>query len=311
MNRHNVSINILNYNTFEKSRVCIESCLKQKGVDYRILLVDNKSTDDSFLRLQSLYGDKIHYLQTGHNYGFAKGNNICVQDSFKSGYELSFLLNSDTELCGSYLLQELVECLVNHERCSVVAPLIYDVTKSGLIPHTNDSFYLKALRAIRVLPKNKKYSNFAELSEAHGSALLVCNEDFIKVGGFPEHYFMYGEESTFAKKTLWSQKNILGILDSSNYVLHHHDKSKKTDAWRLYLMARNRGLEYLENRSLKPISWTIVMVLFLITQFCRSIGSKEWIYFKGMKDAWILSRRKDKEYCFKSALDMKEKLLAK
>lgn len=60
-----VSINILNFNTFDKSCVCIDSCLKQHGVNYQVLLIDNASTDDSFLRLQQKYGDKLLYLQTG------------------------------------------------------------------------------------------------------------------------------------------------------------------------------------------------------------------------------------------------------
>lgn len=304
-----VSINILNYNTFEKSCICIDSCLKQKGVDYRILLVDNCSSDDSYLKLRALYGDKIQYLQTNHNYGFAKGNNISVYESLQSGYNVSLLLNSDTELIGQYLLRDLLDTMNSIMNCNVVSPVIFDVTHEGFVLHSNDSYYLKALRFFNVLPNNKEYGDFAELSEAHGSAMLVKNEEFLKVGGFPEHYFMYGEESTFAKKILWSGSIILGVKNSKNYILHHHDKSNKIEGWRLYLMARNRGLEYFENRHVKSFAWDVVMFSFLVVQFIRCVFVWDWTYMIGIRDSWLLFKNNGvhyKESCFEQAVSKKK-----
>ena len=102
------------------------------------------------------------------------------------------------------------------------------------------------------------------ISEAQGSALLVDNDAFINVGGFPEHYFMYGEEGTFAKKILWSGGVILWMKDVENFVYHHHDKSGRIDAWRLYLMGRNRAIEYYENK--RSFSWTIAYQLSIMSQ---------------------------------------------
>lgn len=66
--------------------------------------------------------------------------------------------------------------------------------------------YLKFLRSGNS-HQNKRVNKYIEtISEAQGSAIFVENEEFIKVGGFPSWYFMYGEESTFAKKILWDGK---------------------------------------------------------------------------------------------------------
>ena len=78
-NRYVVSINILNYNTYEKTKKCIESCLKQKGIKYRILLIDNNSEDASFERLVAEYGETIDFLRNDYNYGYAKGNNLAIR----------------------------------------------------------------------------------------------------------------------------------------------------------------------------------------------------------------------------------------
>lgn len=261
----NVSINILNYNTYEKSKRCIESCLKQIGYNYKIVLIDNHSTDNSFQKLKDEFGESIMYIENDENYGYAKGNNIGVKWSKANGFQYTLLLNSDSELSSNTVLQQLVKTIESRKNVNVVAPLIYNVTSSGLELNNNDSAYLKMLRFFRIIPRNKIVTSQLEtISEAQGSALLVDNEVFINVGGFPEHYFMYGEEGTFAKKILWSGGLILWMKDVKNFVYHHHDKSGRIDSWRLYLMGRNRAIEYYENKH--SFSWTIAYQLSIILQ---------------------------------------------
>ena len=301
-----ISINILNYNTYDKSKVCIESCLKQLGVNFRILLIDNSSTDNSFELLKSEYGDRIDYLQNGYNYGFAKGNNLGVNYAASHKYKYSLLLNSDTELIGERLVEKLVSTMENNPGCAVVVPDIYDVTSNGLQPHNNDSFYLKLLRYFNVLPNNKIISkNLSSISEAHGSALLVDNDRFIEVGGFPEHYFMYGEESTFSKKILWRGYSLLWLHTGINYILHHHDKTTNVDSWRLFLMGRNRGLEFYQNRDRFNI-WSIPYYLFFAKLLLTNTKNNAH-YLKGLKDSRnLFSQHKSSEYIFKEGKNCKD-----
>lgn len=128
-----VSINILNYNTYEKSCVCIDSCLRQQNIGFQVLLIDNASTDDSFNQLKQKYGNKLSYLQTGKNLGFAGGNNLGVMHCLKNGIKYAFLLNSDTELIGNDCLSNLISVIMKFDGCAIVSPTIFDVTKSGLL----------------------------------------------------------------------------------------------------------------------------------------------------------------------------------
>ena len=289
MEKDVVSINVLNYNTYEKSKVCINSCLMQKDVSCQVLLIDNHSTDDSLEKLKTEFGDRIKYLENEDNYGYAKGNNIGVKYCVEQGVKYSFLLNSDTELVGENLLSQLVKIIKNNKLCAVVSPTIYDVTNKGLILHKNDSSYLRLLRFGCVLPNNKRIAdNLWTISEAHGSALLVDNHAFLDVGGFPEHYFMYGEESTFAKNIIWSHKNIFWYNNDKHYVLHHHDKSGNVEPWRLYLMGRNRGIEYWEHKK-SHLMWP-----FIYRFFCFSLAIKKdrfmASYIEGLKESEILHK---------------------
>ena len=90
-----LSIVIINYNTFQLTCNCIAS-LKEKlqGVEYEIILVDNASVECD----ANLFKEKfpfINLIKSSTNTGFTGGNNLGVNAS--TG-EYLLLLNSDTEL---------------------------------------------------------------------------------------------------------------------------------------------------------------------------------------------------------------------
>jgi GT2 family glycosyltransferase len=90
-----ISIVIINYNTFKLTSQCIQSIYDyEKKLHFEIILVDNNSTEcDPELFLKQF--PQIRLIQNTINAGFAKGNNIGIEYS-KSRYIL--LLNSDTVL---------------------------------------------------------------------------------------------------------------------------------------------------------------------------------------------------------------------
>ena len=81
----------------------------------------------------------------------------------------------------------------------------------------------------------------------------------------------YVEESTFAKKILWDGKSILWYKNNDNYILHHHDKSNSIDDWRVFLMGRNRAIEYYENRSNYLCRWTLAFLFFCLKGILEGI----------------------------------------
>lgn len=305
-----VYVCVLNYNTFEKSRICIDSCLCQSCSSYRIVLVDNASTDDSFLKLRELYGDKIDYLQTGANYGYAKGNNLAVKYCLSKGGTYSFLLNSDTELVGTNLLKNLLSVVEEYPECAIVSPTIFDVTSIGLRKVICSSAYLKMLQYIGVLPHCEVYTELLEtINEAHGCALFVNNRIFVEVGGFPEHFFMYAEEGLLAKKIQWGGYKILYYKNSDTYVKHNHDTSKSIDPWRCYLMGRNATLEFLENRCGKSTRWSVVFFIYSMQILLLCIKRRSFAHFKGIVDGFsIYIKGYSREMCFLHGRAAKDKI---
>ena len=90
-----LSIIIINYNTFQLTCNCIRS-IKEKvyDLDYEIILVDNDSSERDPNLFSQNFPD-IKLIISAENTGFAGGNNIGISRA-KGDYIL--LLNSDTEL---------------------------------------------------------------------------------------------------------------------------------------------------------------------------------------------------------------------
>ena len=89
-----LSIIIVNYNTKDMTKACLDSIRKwSEGVVLEIIVVDNGSSDGS-TELLKKYPD-IRLILNTKNLGFAKANNKGIKIA-KGKYIL--LLNSDTEI---------------------------------------------------------------------------------------------------------------------------------------------------------------------------------------------------------------------
>ena len=90
-----VSVIIVNYNTKDLLRDCINSVIEQtKNISFEIIVSDNGSSDGSIEMLKAEF-PKVIILNNKENLGFGKANNRGAEIS--NGKYL-FLLNSDTVL---------------------------------------------------------------------------------------------------------------------------------------------------------------------------------------------------------------------
>ncbi len=121
------SIIILNWNTCEMTRACLESVFAAtKGPDYEVIVVDNASGDDSvgMLRGYAQRG-KIRLVENKENVGFSRGNNQAFGMS-KGDYV--YLLNADT-LVDEGWLEEAVKAAESEERIAAVGSFLYHPTE--------------------------------------------------------------------------------------------------------------------------------------------------------------------------------------
>ena len=87
-----LSIIIVNYNTFEFTKKCINSIYQNTyGVIFEIILIDNASSDGSQNLLKNEF-PQITFILNNENLGFAKANNQGI--AISEGRHI-LLLNSD------------------------------------------------------------------------------------------------------------------------------------------------------------------------------------------------------------------------
>ena len=93
-----VSIIIINYNTFDLTLNCVKSIHDHtESLEYEVIVVDNDSKDRPIDDLLSFYPG-IRLVKNSKNLGFSAANNVGLSVS-KGRYIL--LLNSDTQLCNN------------------------------------------------------------------------------------------------------------------------------------------------------------------------------------------------------------------
>lgn len=192
-----VSVVIINYNTFDLTCKCIQSIIeKTNGISYEIILVDNASKECDPALFKIRFPD-IYLIKSTSNLGFSKGNNRGIE--LASGKVL-LLLNSDTELVNNAI--ELAYKRMSEDPTLGILTVKTVFPNGQLQPVSNPfktlSYLLRKLFRINKIVPERLY----DLSKEHytdwvwGSFLMIPRKI---VDSFPnkklqEDFFMYGED---------------------------------------------------------------------------------------------------------------------
>lgn len=200
-----ISIVILNYNTKELLKRCLESIEKYKDeVPLEVLVSDNSSTDGSVEMLKKEFPAIPVYV--GDNVGFSKGNNRVRR---KVAGKTVLFLNPDTELKKG-VLKETHDYLSSDETigaigCKEVLPDgSYDKDARRAFPTPWVAFSHLVLRLDRIFPKSKLFARYwygyksadeiQEVDAIQGAFMLITKSVLDEVDWFDEDYFFNGED---------------------------------------------------------------------------------------------------------------------
>lgn len=121
-----LAIIIVSWNVRDLLDRCIttvHASLAGSGIAYRIVVVDNASTDGTSAMLRTRHPD-IDVIDAGRNLGFAGANNLALRRVFvQSGASVRYvlLLNPDTEVVGG-AIPALARYLEGHPDVAVAGP---------------------------------------------------------------------------------------------------------------------------------------------------------------------------------------------
>ena len=124
---------ILQYMASDDTMECVASIRRYAGTeDYKIIIVDNCSPDDSCEKVQAQYGqdEDVVLIRSKSNLGFAKGNNLGYRYVLKHYQpEYVIMLNNDVLLIEDGIYEVLSDCYRRHD-FAVMGPMIF--TADGL-----------------------------------------------------------------------------------------------------------------------------------------------------------------------------------
>jgi GT2 family glycosyltransferase len=185
-----VAIILLNWNGWRDTLACLASLEKLDYSNYRVLVIDNASTDDSVTHIQTAYPD-IPLIINDRNLGFGGGCNVGIVKAMEEGADYIWLLNNDTEVAPS-ALTAMVNVAGTDARIGAVGSVLYYMDAPGKVQawgggHVN--FWLGLARNYDThVPENR-------LHYLTGASLLLRREAQEQVGLFDEKFFMYWEDT--------------------------------------------------------------------------------------------------------------------
>ena len=230
-----LSIVIVNYNTCDKLRDCLQSLLAHHGAcDLEIIVVDNNSQDGSVAMLHESFADTVRLIEPQRNTWFSGGNNIGVHAAES---EVVLLLNPDT-LIQPNLLQTMYDYLLAHDSVGAVTcrqrhpdgewlhtcsmqPQYLDL----LLGYTGLGVLLSGWRDRRRLQmwyEGWQRDNNRAVEVAPGSCIMTYRDLLLSFGIFDERLKLYFTDDDLCRSILDAGKEIHFLADT---VLLHYEKS--------------------------------------------------------------------------------------
>lgn len=227
---------VLNYNDFEETVGCVDNLLKI-GIKENIIVVDNKSSNNSFEFLKEKYEKipNITVIESDKNGGYSYGNNFGIKYAIKMFKDVEFfgIMNPDVRISYSKLLINLVEKLKKNEDIAAMSPVMI---LNGYLNYDGMCWDLpdeKTIYSDHILfLKNRKRQQKIKIDDDFisrvqvipGSFFIIKRKALEEIGLLDEKVFLYNEENILSQKLLKIGKKV--ALSINDYYEHNHKKKQ-------------------------------------------------------------------------------------
>jgi GT2 family glycosyltransferase len=186
-----VTAAVLTYNGRALLEVVLPSLAAQRYRDFRVVVVDNGSSDDSVQWLRERW-PQVEVVALSENVGVTAALNMCLR---ASDSELVALLNNDVELDPD-CLGELVATIDAHPRAAAVAPKLVNYHDRSVLDGTGDIYAWsgEANRRGNGLRDEGQFEAPGEVFGACGGAALYRGSAIERVGSLDEELFACYED---------------------------------------------------------------------------------------------------------------------
>lgn len=229
------TIIIPNYNGKHFMEPCLKSLQSQTCRDFKILVVDNASSDGSVEYMKENYPE-IELIALNKNYGFSKAVNVGIKHA-KTPYVI--LLNNDTTVDAHYV-EEMIKAIEQSPRIFSVSSKMIQMYHPELIDSAGDLYTLLGWGVCR--GTGRPISNYTEADEiftACAGAAIYRRSAFKKIGYFDENHFAYLEDIDVGYRAkIYGYKNMY-CPTALVYHVGSGTSGSKYNSFKVKLSARN------------------------------------------------------------------------
>lgn len=221
---------VLNYNDFQTTFDFVNQ-IKEYNCINKIIIVDNHSTDDSYIRLQKLASEKIDIILSKENKGYAAGNNLGIHRA-QTLYNAKYIIISNPDVIVSQ--ESIVACLEfldNHIEYGIVTAQMIEKGNSQSriawrLPNYMDCLFLTIPYISKFKNEQIKYDmeqnkfDVIDVEVVPGSFFVTRSNYMSEIDNFDERTFLYCEEDILGFK-MKQQGYKTAVLATKSYIHNH------------------------------------------------------------------------------------------
>ena len=289
-----IDIVIPNYNGRAFLSVCLKAIRAQSFRDWRVIVVDNGSEDDSSALLQEHFPE-VRLVQLAENTGFS----VAVNTGIASGdADLVFLLNNDTELAPD-CLEQLARAARQWPEAGFFAARLVNFHERHLLDGAGEGF-LRGGAGYRLGTMEEDGPAYALPRPVFGAcagAALYRRQTLQEVGAFDPDFFAYLEDVDWNLRAARLGKICRYVPEARVFHIGSATTGSRFNDLTIRLSTRNAFFVLARNYSLSLfVRYALVIAAY---QFCwllfvlkkRHFGA----YWQGLREAlrgWPGMRRK-------------------
>ena len=265
---------VLTYNSADDLPACLDGLFMQRGVDARVIVVDNASSQQSLetmeedfrtrapegiivdankCTLEVLKTSRAFFLRNCENAGYSAGNNIGARLAVAAGCQAVLLVNPDVRITDPDYLAKLWAEMNARPECLVASSRLVNLEGYDEHPLRETQFWEELFWVRQFGPHFFRPAPYVQpprgtepvdAHKIHGSCQLIRASFLEETGYLDENVFLYCEEPIMAARVRAAGGRMLVFPKLK--AIHAHISSTKGNASRRMLQFIKSRLYYID-----------------------------------------------------------------
>lgn len=240
----------LNWNGKQITIDCVKSILKSDYPNYKIVVVDNGSTDGSITALRKEFNNKITIIENGKNLGYSRGMNVGLKYGFeKDNADYCLVMNNDIIIDKS-AITELVKVAETDKKIGFVIGKVYYFDKPNILQTVGKKYDPIRWNGGHIGNREEDRGQYDKIEErpfADDIFALISGKMYKETDGYNPVFFLQSEEYDWQAR---AKKLGYKIMYTPYAKIWHKDSMTigKTSPLKAFYDARNPMIVILKHK---------------------------------------------------------------